>query len=69
MSRYKVETIGDDLVVTLQENGPPPLRAISFLQFDRREQRDAELLMEINGDKILIWVEGKRRRNGPKDSL
>ncbi len=58
--RYKLSVWDEQLVVQGVEGGPFPLRAHGFLQFSPKTHPNGELVMEVRGKEIWVWVADKK---------
>lgn len=63
--RYRLGTDSGLLAIEGVEKGPFPLRAHGFLQFSPKDYPNGELMLEVRGKEIWIWV--AERKNGKAD--
>jgi len=54
--RYKLGVMAGQLSIEGVEKGPFPLRAHGFLQFSPKDYPNGELMLEVRGKEIWIWV-------------
>lgn len=68
MTRYRLGTFEGLLEIEAVESGPFPIRAHGFLQFSPRDYPNGELMLEVRGKEIWLWVaERKGQGNGEVD--
>ena len=60
MTRYKLGTYEGLLEIEGVEDGPFPLRAHGFLQFSPKDYPNGQLMLEVRGKDIWIWVAEKK---------
>lgn len=67
--RYKLGTSEGLLSIEEIESGPFPLRAYGFLQFSPKDHPNGELMLEVRGEEIWVWVAEKPKdwKNGKVD--
>lgn len=66
--RYKLGVWDGLLQIEGVESGPFPLRAYGFLQFSPKDHPNGELMLEVRGKEIWVWVaEQKGGKNGEVD--
>ena len=58
--RYRLSVKDGQLVVEGAETGPFPLRAHGFLQFSPNDYPNSELMMEVRGKDVLVWVQERK---------
>lgn len=60
-TRYELRPVGHELAyIRLGSDLAPPLQAKGFLMFDPAQ---GELVAEVRGGKILVWVQDKKVAN------
>lgn len=62
MTRYKLATSGEMLAIEAVDSGPFPLRAYGFLQFSPKDHPNGELMLEVRGEEIWVWVADRKDR-------
>lgn len=68
MSRYRLGAFDGLLEIEGVESGPFPVRAHGFLQFSPKDYPNGELVLEVKGQEIWLWVaERKGCENGEVD--
>jgi hypothetical protein len=67
MTRYALGTWDGQLQVEGVEDGPFPLRAHGFLQFSPKDYPNGQLMLEVRGKDIWIWVAEKKE--SPKSDV
>lgn len=60
VTRYRLGSFEGLLEIEAVESGPFPLRAYGFLQFSPKEHPTGELMLEVRGKEIWIWVAEKK---------
>lgn len=70
--RYRLSIMDGQLCAEGVESGPFPLRAHGFLQFSPKDYPNSELMLEVRGKDVLVWVQERKDvgvGKGPDDTL
>jgi hypothetical protein len=54
--RYRLNAFGESLQIQLVEETAFPLRAYGFLQHSPKDHPNGELMLEVRGEEIWVWV-------------
>ena len=65
--RYRLGTDSGLLAIEGVEAGPFPIRAHGFLQFSPKDYPNGELMLEVRGKEIWIWVAEINKRKDEKN--
>jgi len=65
MTRYRLGSFEGLLEIEAVDSGPFPLRAYGFLQFSPKDHPNGELMLEVRGKEIWVWV--AERKHGEVD--
>lgn len=56
MTRYRLGAFEGLLEIEAVPSGPFPVRAHGFLQFSPKDYPNGELVLEVKGQEIWLWV-------------